>query len=239
MYYIIVNKRAAGIFDSTLLDSQRLKDTFFSSPKKKHKKKPHHNKILTATLSATTFAVISASLFAFTRYDLLMIPHQNINSDIEMTSLLKKDVLSSLQFSGKNNFATQRGSSLYITVPQQGKVHILLNLKKPINLNKSYLVLYLKKVYFPLKIEVVARDVQFFSNSLNPLMREIKKSDVYPLEVALDFKETNVQNTNLSQINQLSLYLSQLNGEENSEESYLAENLVLIRDLVAVKKVAQ
>jgi len=219
-----VDKRDNPLFSYAYLDSERLKDTFFSPPKKKRKKKIHKKRFL--ILPAIVLLIIVGFAVFFARYDLMVIARQNTDLTENGTSLLSKNTLEQLKCISKDDRLMKKENSfIYLTIPKE-KIALSFNLKKPIDLKSGSLLLYLKKSDTPLDIAVVARDTRFFSNSLSPLVIEIsEKSDSF-IKVPIVFNSTGSQNTNLYQINQITIYFYPQEKEKI--------NWALIKDLVLI-----
>ncbi|MDD5194378.1 MAG: hypothetical protein PHQ96_01720 [Candidatus Omnitrophica bacterium] len=230
-----MNKKSDSIFPYTYIDSQRLRETFFSPQKKRelHKKKKNsHSKVIIVASAAAFLSLVALVAFGV-KYDLLVIPRAHIKSD---TSLLRNQGLySSAVIKGGVAFKA-KNSPLYLEIPAQGDIKLIISLKKPVNIAKTPLLLYLKKANSPLKMGVVARDSQFFSNSLNPFIIELKanmESSYTKIPIAL--ADARLQNTNLSNINQITLYFYP--PQEN--ESTAINNWVVVKDLVLAEKGAK
>ncbi|MFA6281441.1 MAG: hypothetical protein WCY05_02935 [Candidatus Omnitrophota bacterium] len=219
-----MDKRDNPLFSYAYLDSERLKDTFFSPPKKKRKKKIHKKRFL--ILPAIVLLIIVGFAVFFARYDLMVIARQNTDLTENGTSLLSKNTLEQLKCISKDDRLMKKENSfIYLTIPKE-KIALSFNLKKPIDLKSGSLLLYLKKSDTPLDIAVVARDTRFFSNSLSPLVIEIsEKSDSF-IKVPIVFNSTGSQNTNLYQINQITIYFYPQEKEKI--------NWALIKDLVLI-----
>ena len=219
-----MDKRDNPFFSYAYLDSQRLKDTFFSPPKKKRKKKTHKKKIL--IISASAALVLGAFLFFFTKYDFMVIARQIPDQINASTSLLSKDMLESTICIAKDEKLMKKENAfIYLTIPKE-RVAISFNLKKPVDLRSNSLSLYLKKSDTPLDIEVVVKDTRFFSNSLNPLVIKVAQDGHSFIKVPISFADSNLQNTNLYQIKQITLYFYPQDKEKI--------NWTLIKDLVLI-----
>ena len=210
------------------LDSKRLKDAFFSPPKKKRKKRNTHKKFLLLPILITIVISIVLLTIFVAKYEFMVVARKNINLEKIGTSLLQPHNLSELNFLGKDKQLIRKTTSfVYLSIPTQEKIGIELNLKKPIDLTTQTLFLYLKPPELPLNIEVIVRDTKFFSNSLSPLMLEVYKEEGPYLKVPIDFKNTNIQNTNLARITQIKLYFSH-KGQESM-------NRALIKGIILAK----
>jgi hypothetical protein len=210
------------------LDSQRLKDAFFSPPKKKRKKRNPHKRFLPLPiLIGIVIALTLVAIFS-TKYEFMVVARKSINLEKIGISLLRPDNLLELNFLGKDKQLMRKNNSfVYLSIPPQEKIGIELNLKKPIDLAKQTLCLYLKPPDAPLNIEVIVKDAKFFSNSLSPLLIEVYKEDGPYLKVPVDFKNANIQNTNLARITQVKIYFSHKNQE--------SMNRALIKGIILAK----
>ena len=238
--YLTVNKKSDSPLTYNYVDSQRLREAFFSPPKKRtisKKKKNFPPKIILFSISSLIVLLgIGASLF-FLNYDFLIIPHQD--KKLDGISILRNNTSSfSLSSSDKRTIKAST-SSIYVTIPNKEKTNVTIWLKKAVNLNNNPLFLYVKKTNVPLKMGVVVRDTSFFSNSLNPLVIELKNADTSSyVKIPIEFKGINLQNTNLSNINQISFSFYPLdnNNASATEKSAFNKNWVLIKDLILMKK---
>ena len=213
------------------LDSQRLKDTFFSTPGKSSPKKS----LFFWAITALTIVIFSVGVFAFvSKYEFLITPRTDIEWEKNSTSLLHSQT-PSVSFLGKNKLLMKKkGSSVYLKIVSGKKIGVQIDLKNPINLTSHFLFLYLKMENHPLGIDAVAKDVRFFSNSLNPLTIEVvggKKAGY--IKIPIVFKNTSLGNTNLSRINQIRLFFYPKDEKTISN----TKGWILIKDLALVKNV--
>jgi hypothetical protein len=219
-----VDKRDNPFFYYAELDSQRLKDTFFSPPKKKRKKKTHKKKLLIALPVA--FFILAVSVFFLTKYDFMVIARQIPEQYNGGISLLSKDMLESTVCIAKDERLMKKENAfIYLTIPKE-RIAVSFNLKKPVDLKSNSLLLYLKKSDTPLNIAVVVKDTRYFSNSLSPLEFEVTQNDPSFVKVPINFSGTNLQNTNLYQIKQITLYFYPRDKEKI--------NWALLKDLVLI-----
>ena len=219
-----MDKRDNPLFSYAYLDSERLKDTFFSPPKKKRKKKIHKKKFI--LLPVIALLIIAGCAVFFARYEFMVIARQNTDLPENGTSLLSKNTLLQLSCIAKDERLMKKENSfIYLTIPKE-KIALSLDLKKPIDLKSGSLLLYLKKSDTPLNIAVVARDTRFFSNSLIPLVIEVSEKSESFIKVPIIFNNADNQNTNLYQINQITIYFYPQEKEKI--------NWALIKDLVLI-----
>ncbi len=220
----VVDKRDNSLFSYAYLDSERLKDTFFSPPRKKRKKKTYKKRFIIIPLLA--LLLIAGVAIFFARYEFMVVARQNTDMPDNGISLFSKNTLERLSYiTNDKRLMKKENSFIYLTIPKE-KIALSFNLKKPIDLKSGYLLLYLKKSDTPLNIAVVARDTRFFSNSLNPLVIEVtEKSDSF-IKVPIVLSKTGVQNTNLYQIKQITIYFYPQEKEKI--------NWALIKDLVLI-----
>lgn len=237
--YLVVNKKSDSPLMYNYVDSQRLREAFFSPPKKspiaKKNKKILSRPILFSLASFITLLVIIIALF-FLNYDFLIIPRKE--RPAEGISVLRKNI-SAFALPDRDKKAIKAGSSsIYVSIPNIEKASVTLTLKKAINLKENLLFLYVKKTKSHLKIGLVFRDASFFSNSLNPLILELKETDaVRDLKIPVEFKDINLQNTNLSNINQISFSFYPLENKDTlAQRQAFNKNWILIKDLILLKK---
>ncbi|UCC95008.1 MAG: hypothetical protein JSW40_09425 [Candidatus Omnitrophota bacterium] len=227
-----MNKRQDLILPYAYLDSQRLKDTFFSLPKKKNFFKKR-NLLPLATI------LITLLFFLLINYDLILIPPLWQPQTDNTISLFHNDVVSSLHFLGIDKRLIKMGnSSIFLSIPFHEKVGVRFDLKKPINLKTNNLFLCLKKTNLPLNMEIIVKDARFFSNSLKPFHVEInQENNSSDIKIPLTFKNASLQNTNLAQINQIKLYFYFPEDEAVSSQliPLAARRWVFIKDFVVRK----
>jgi len=217
-----VDKRENPFFSYAYVDSQRLKDTFFSPPKKKRKKKTHKKRLILLGIAAALVIVTAA--FFFIKYDFMVVARQIPDQADNGVSLLSKDMLESAKCIAKDERLMKKENAfIYLTIPKE-HVGITFNLKKPVDLKSNSLSLYLKKSDAPLNIAVVVKDTRFFSNSLNPAVIEVAQNDSSFIKVPIVLNNSNLQNTNLYQIKQITLYFYPQDKEKI--------NWTLIKDLI-------
>jgi hypothetical protein len=228
-----VNERGSSNLSYPYIDSQRLKDTFFSPPEKKFFPKRNF------FIFIIVFLILLSLLF-LSHYRFIFVPRTNYKEN-NAVSLLSGKIHSSLVFLGENSrLVKKRGDFIYLSVPPQEKVGLKFDFENPLNLNNNYLLMHLKKTPLPLKMEIVVRDALYFSNSLTPLVIDLKNegSSSYR-EITINLKEAELQNTNLSNITQIKLYFY-YPQEENaiSPENLLSkrERWILIKNLALVKR---
>jgi hypothetical protein len=217
-----VEKRNYTPISYNYLDSQRLKDTFFSTPPKK----PSRQKIILFT--ALSFSLLVITIFAF-NYNLILIPRRGIKVKKNITSLIRNNMISSFKLLGGNNHLMKaRRSFIHLTIPPQNNAGIRIDLKKCANLNNNDLLIYLQKPITLSRIDLVIKDVFFHSNSLQPLTIDITNIDDNSpyIKIPIKSKDISLQNTNLYKINQLNFYFH----PEDKEKT----NQVLIKELALV-----
>jgi hypothetical protein len=198
-----------------LSDLQKVKNTFFSTKKKKN---PFRKIFLFSLLF-----ILIAFLFLF-KYEIVVLPKRNYPQR-QGKSIFQPEILSSFNFLGKR--LNRKKKPLWITFFSQEKKEIIFNFKKPLDLNKNYLILYLREVNLPLKIEIIARDIHFFSNSLHPLVVKLDEVKNY-IFIPLKWEGVCLQNTNLSKIKQIKMIFYPLKTSK--------KNWIIIDDLRIIEK---
>jgi len=197
-------------------DFQKVKDTFFSLKNKKNSFKK--------ILPFCSLIIFLIFFFSF-RYEIILLPKRNYIQK-QGNSVFQSEILSSLNFLGEKT--KRKKKPLGVIFLSQEKKEIIFNFKKLLDLNKNYLILYLREVNLPLKIELIVKDNRFFSNSLYPLvikLNEIKKS---PTFIPIKWEGIYLQNTNLSKIKQIKMIFYPLKA--------IKKNWIIIDDLRIVKK---
>ncbi|MBU1122613.1 MAG: hypothetical protein ABIH71_00485 [Candidatus Omnitrophota bacterium] len=202
------------------LDSQRLKDTFFSPPRKKTFSK----RVVFTTLTVIFLSIITILLMF--NYAIILIPRKNISKNT--FSLIKNKKLASVYALTKDtNLLAKRGPFLHLIIPPQEKNGIQVNLKKSINLNTNTLNLSLKKPPGTIKIGLIIKDVFYHSNARAPFIIDIADNHCPLTQIPIAFTSNLIKNTNLSKIDQITVYFYR---QDTAQESW-----ALISDLVLVK----
>jgi hypothetical protein len=225
------------LFSYAYLDSQRLKDTFFSPSKKKKKKLPPKKNLFVPVGIAILMVLVVFILFA--KYEFIVVNRQNIGLEKNTISLLHGDISSGVRFLGKDKHLMKAGSSfIRLIIPAHEKTGLIINLKKPIDVRADSIYLYLKKPDVPLNVGAIIRDNRYFSNSLNPLVVKLNEKSSSYIKIPLEFKNVFLQNANPSQIEQINLYFYPEDKEKINVDgkSTFNESWALIKELVLVKK---
>ena len=118
------------------LDSQRLKDTFFSPPKKRKKKKLQSDKriLFIPAFGFLAIIVLAGMTLLFTKYEFMVVDRKDFNPQNLGLSLLSSDNLSEFAFLGKDKQSIRKGSSfIYLSIAPQEKNGIALDFKKPLD----------------------------------------------------------------------------------------------------------
>lgn len=221
-----MSKEVDYLYSYNYLDSQRLKETFFSP----EQNKPSTKQITLLSSIIITLLVTLSILFFLLRYDILVIPRNKINPIGANASLFHPEMLSSVHVLGEDKKLKEvKRSPVYSPIPSQEKIGMRILLKKTVNLKNNALLVSLKNAHFPLKIGIVVRDNRCFSNSLKPFIieaKETQESSYIQIPIILD--NLFLQNTNLSNINQISLYFYPQYNQDL--------NWVLVKDILLVKK---
>lgn len=233
-----MGKRSDSLLTYTYTDSERLKEAFFSPPKKK---KADFATIKKIVLSFLVLILIAASSFLFLKYELIVVSKGPVNDNPPGMSLLNNASLSSFKLFKDSNLTPEETTlPLNIAFANQEKATMIIDLTTPLNLKEDNLFLYLKKDDIPLNMEIIARDRRFFSNSLKPLVIKVdaKSPFIGTLKIPINLEGKNMQNVNLSQINQLKLYFSIPKEEKINKESVVPQQTewIVIKDLVITKK---
>lgn len=211
------------------LDSQRLKETFFSS-KPQEKKKSKRPSIFFVVILITAMIIALGSLLFYRNYEFILIPRPALSVKPDTPSLLDKEILSSLVFLGQNNDPLLvKPWCIQLETGGVSKTGIRINLKKPINLRTHSLYLIAKKIPSSSQIGVVLRDARFFSNWRQPYTMEVNAQEQSVIKIPLGYDETALGNINLSRINQISLYFYPLTYSDSIEQ-------IIIKDIVLMEK---
>jgi hypothetical protein len=231
-----VNKEDNPLFSYAYLDSQRLKETFFTPTKKKKKKDSlQKNTIIVAAIAG--FVIILTGLIAFfSHYQVIAVSRQGIELEKNSTSLLHSNLLNTLFFAGYDSRLMKKSPSfIHLSMPPQEKNGIIIDLKKPVNLQSQMLLLYLKKPVMPMKIAVVVRDNRFYSNSLSPIVVEANdQGQSAYLKLPIEFK-SGIQNVNLTQVSQIQLYFYPYEKKLSAQKDFPTERWVIVKELLMVK----
>lgn len=226
-----MKKRSYAPVSYSYLDSQRLKDTFFSDPKKKLFSKKFIG------LSSSIFLSVTILLLVILNYDFIIISRQKIKLPNDSKSLVREKIISSLKLLNEDKRLIQiKKNTIYLALPAQKEIKVNINFDNPIDLYNNYLILYLKKSTGRLKLNFIIKDTRFYSNSLTPLAVDTKDhpSKSY-LAIPIEFKNLPVQNANLSQTKQITV--SFFSPEKtNLSAGNVKNNWIFIKDLILVKE---
>lgn len=255
-----MNKKSEPLFACAYSDSQRLKEAFFSPKSKKKKLHPKNKKILLISIISLVLLVSISAAIILSKYDLIIIPRQNIMLDKNSLSLLRTNSSSSVKILGHNKSILKQGAPVYLTLIPKEKTGLKIDFTKPVNLEQGLLALYLNNANLSFKIAAVAKDNRFFSNSLKPLIIEVNpvnKSNPQTLnaeedkslyiKVPIEFKNNPYEKTNLSRVTQVKLYFysPQTSQPQNAStpepmkklsDENSNRNGIIIKDVVLVKK---
>jgi hypothetical protein len=219
-------------------DMQRLKEAFFSSPKKseppRQALKPSPRQINKKTIIAavgTIIGILFLTILFFLKYDLFFVPHIRLNN--KTASLLTNNSSESIQYLGADKRLFKNiPPNFYLALASENKTGMKIRFKAPLDLTKKFLFIYLQKTDFPFKISIVVKDNRFFSNSLKPITMVIKKNQTRNyVKLPLELKNAYLQNTNLAKIKEMDLYFYSLDKQKT--------NRLIIKDLVLVEPLPQ
>ena len=233
-----MGKRSDSLLTYTYTDSERLKEAFFSPPKKKKAGFAAIKKIIIASIAGI---LLAGSVFLFLQYDLIIISKEPVKENPPAISVLADTTLSSFKlFKGDIQITEESTLPVDIILADKEKATMVVDFVNPLDLKENEIFLYLKKADIPLNIGIIARDKKFFSNSLSPLVIKIDSKSPFlgALKIPVDLKENSMQNVNLSQIERLKLYFWIPEGQETEYESTLSQEAewVVIKDLVIINK---
>ena len=187
-------------------DIKKIEEVFFSQERKPEKKK----KYLLASF-IFLFFLITSSIF-FHHYRIIIIPQLKKTKK----SLLTTKFLESIKLTNSEGKVKFSRGIIYLPLFYKKPQGLILNTRKPIDLEKNYLSLhlnFLENIFPKLKITCVVRDEQFYSNTLNPLKMKINTITNSNKEtVLLDFKNASSL-VNLSRIKQIRLTFYNLKNE--------------------------
>ena len=220
----------------TYMDTQRLKETFFSVPQEQTPAKKNFFLPLIYVIAAL---ILSAGAFVFfSNYDLIIIARDNIALEENSYSLLDDKVLSSLKFMGREKgVIKQKSSSIYLSLPLQRKTGLKINLAKPVDLNKNNFYIYLKKSDIPLELTVITKDNRFFSNALKPLVVPVNQTGKSSyLKIPVKFEDEVFQRINLAKIKQIKLFFTVPKEKLSKSDLIAREDWILIKDIVLSQK---
>ncbi len=187
-------------------DMKRIEETYFLQEKKPEKRKKY-----LLIPSIFLFFLIAFFIF-FHHYRIILIPHLKKSEGSLLTTKFLKSI-KLINSEGKIKFS--RGV-VYLPLFYKKPQGLILNVKKPIDLEKNYLSLhlnFLENVSPKLKIICIVRDERFYSNALNPLRAKVNPTTNSNKEtILLDFKNISSL-VNLSRIKQIRLTFYNLKNE--------------------------
>lgn len=237
LIYAFVKKNIDPLINDSFTDMQRLREAFFSTPKKELPAKKKFSNPRFYTIAGLGLILITTAFLI--KYDIFIIARQNIEKEKNSVSLLTEKMLAGVDFLDRKTSITKKPSSIYLPLFGQKKVGVKIDLAKPVDLNNNYLWVYIKKSETPMKLNIVTRDIHFFSNALTPLVIDMNEKDNSSyLRIPLIPENFSSPKVNLTQVNQIRLYFNtQQTSPDKSRNPFSYEkNWVLIKDLVLIKK---
>lgn len=202
-------------------DIKKIEEAFFSQEKKPEKKKKY-------LLIFSIFLFFTIAFFTFSyHYRIIIIPHLKAPK----RSLLTTKFLRSIKLINSEGKIKFSQGIIYLPLFHKKPQGLILNVKKPVDLEKNYLSLhlnFLENTSPKLKITCIVRDDHFYSNTFNPLKITITTSSGKEV-ILLNFKK-NSPLVNLSRIKQIRLTFYNLKSEPLS---------LLIEDIKLKEKEAE
>lgn len=118
---------------------------------------------------------------------------------------------------------------------------MVLNFKKPQNLDTHRLFFWIKKSDTSFVMKVIARDSRFFSNARNPIHINIDKKEKIPfIKVPVHFETSSSPNVNFSKITQIKVYFYRQPDKKGitpvKDNKKYEENWILIKDITLARK---
>ena len=229
-----MSKKDSFLSTYAYLDSQRLKESFFSdSPKKpKAKKKKFPKTPIIIAVAIIILALAALSILLVSKYDFVFIPRNRIALKNNEISLMHDTSFAAFSTITEKNIIKQTESALHLALKPQEKTKFRIQFNKPTNLRNFDLYLYAKNIDIPCNVGIIIRDDRFFSNSRKPLEVTIKEQpiDGY-IKIPLIQENQSMQNVNPSRAQQLIVYL--LPQQER------IENTIILKDVLLAKKEAK
>jgi len=216
-----MNRRIASSFLSPS-DSERIRRSFFSPPKKKLRPRRIVLFVVIGTL-------LGLSFFLFGRYEIIILPRQPLIETPQGIRLLDKENLASLHFLQAGTRNAQFTAQKILLPLTDGVAGFNIDLKQPADLQSHYMLLSLKNPGRPLRLAIVIRDKNYRSNSRQPLVVTIASGEnEAELRIPVHFRKEDVPRLNLSKVYMMKFYFSH-------ENTPLIGDIV-IKDVVLVKK---
>jgi hypothetical protein len=231
-----VKKEKSSTLFYSHLDNQRLQETFFSPQKKQAR--PKKKKVFFIPVISILVILLFVIIF---NYDFILIPRSHLSVTNKGSSLLSKDILSSVSFIGQNDKLMRvKRSLVYLTIPEGEKVGIKFDFKTPINLNQNDLFFWIKKANTTINMEVVVKDIRFFSNAKSPakIIMDKNLNSSYN-KIPIQFQRSAWPNVNLARINQIKIYFYQSSNQLSLADAsirFKEKDWILIKDIDLVKK---
>jgi len=205
------------------LDSQRLKETFFSTPPQKN---PHKKIIIAAAALVVILAALAISFF-YKKYEVVIISRNDPLAGKNISSLLSLTTRLDARLLDKNNRPsplTYSGS--VVSMPLHQKNGIKINFAEPADLINGALYIYAKKSPEPLTMAIVAKDSGMHSNARQPRIMPVTGEDINGQYIKIPLRFTDdTGNTNFYRVNQLTLRFLPQNQDKNNW--LLIKNIVL------------
>ena len=191
--------------NSTDWDMKKIEETYFLQEKKPEKRKKY-------LLIPFIFLFFLIAFFIFSHhYRIILIPHlKKPKRSLLTTKFLKSIKL--INSEGKIKFSQ---GVIYLPLFYKKPQGLILNIKKPVDLEKNYLSLhlnFLENISSKLKIICIVRDERFYSNTLSPIKMNITTNPNKQI-ILLDFKKISPSLVNLSRIKQIRLTFYNLKNE--------------------------
>ncbi|MFH1772149.1 MAG: hypothetical protein ABH872_04960 [Candidatus Omnitrophota bacterium] len=242
-----MNKKRISSISYAQLDSVRLRETFFSPPQQP---KNNQRKLPIFFIALFIFLfIISGLLLIKINYDLVLIDKKPLELRQTSQSLLYSETAAAVSFLGENQSLSKiNKSSLQLLVSPGKKSGIKLTFDKPIDLDANSVTVFVYNLQVPIKLETVAKDTRYFSNSLFPVLAEISPASHFdtnsPAEekviksgsnngssllskASINLKNLNLQNVNPYRVKQMTFYFSPLDESRS--------NWIIIKDIVLSK----
>ncbi len=180
-------------------DIKKIEEIFFSKPPKKKKK--HIFFILTGCL-----ILLGSAFLFFQHYRILLLPYLKKPK----LSLLTNKFLKSIKFSTSQEKIRFSQGTIYLPLSYNRPQELILNTKKPIDLENNFLCLHLKFLTHSspkLELICVVRDEKYYSNVLTPYKKKIAyhSKEAPNSAVVLVNLESRSSLTNFSKIKQIRL----------------------------------
>ena len=186
-------------------DSKRLEKSFFTPSGKKYNQNRKSKKLIALVVSLASVIVVLLALFLI-NFNIVILPQYKNAFKPETIDLLNKNITSAIRLINPQSASRVMKGIIYINVPFNTKTGFSITLKDKMDMSNSRVILLIKKTRKEFRLDTVLRDINFFSNSGNPLETKILKPNgrSFPyMKISVMINDKTKSTLNLRLITQL------------------------------------